>query len=148
MNCHCRYEERLKYIHSIVDKKLKLSFEDFSQSIIQPLDSVQTAAMASVAATFSHGSPLPVSSSQPTPSAGLTSTSSLHHLQPASSPAAPPPRSPRASPRGTGRTSLLKLPGHVSGPLDWLAAGSPPVQRERANTNEERRSRQGGWRGD
>ena len=37
---YCRYEERLKYIHTIVQRKMKSSFEEFAQNIIHPLESV------------------------------------------------------------------------------------------------------------
>ena len=35
----CRYEERLKYIHTIVKRKMKSSFEEFTQNVMHPLES-------------------------------------------------------------------------------------------------------------
>lgn len=35
----CRYEERLKYIKTIVQRKMKSSFEEFTQNVIHPLES-------------------------------------------------------------------------------------------------------------
>jgi hypothetical protein len=34
-----RYEERLKYIHTIVKRKMKSSFEEFTQNVMHPLES-------------------------------------------------------------------------------------------------------------
>ena len=35
----CRYEERLKYIQTIIQRKMKSSFEDFTQNVMHPLES-------------------------------------------------------------------------------------------------------------
>ena len=146
--CCNRYEDRLKYIHSIVEKKLRSSFEDFTQSVMQPLDSVHTAALDTVTATFSKARPLlPASShslpSQPKPSLMPTpsATPSLPRLQQSVlSPSSVPsgshsPDVRKGSPRVT---SLLKLPGRAMEQLERTVTGSPPVRRARAHTNDDR----------
>ena len=44
----CRYEERLKYIQTIVKRKMESSFEEFTQNVMHPLESLSLSGTARI----------------------------------------------------------------------------------------------------
>lgn len=121
-----RYEERLRYIQNIVQRKMKSSYEEFTQNVMHPLESSSYPGTAKVSTRNQapHLEPLPVplirrsrrgaSLSQPSKTTEETDSN--------------PPQKGGHSPR------VGRLKGQSTMGDTW----SPPPRRPRANTNDER----------
>ena len=111
----------MKYIHNIVERKMKSSYEDFTLNVMHPLESSAQSTSASTTNIFRlspQKPPTVQSDALPVP------RSSPHPHR--SSPDLKSNRSPKV-------TSLLRLPREHPG-----GASPPTFRRPRANTNEER----------
>lgn len=122
----CRYEERLKYIQTIVQRKMKSSFEEFTQNVMHPLESHSPS--GTVRVSIRNQTP----ELEPLPLPQLRQTGSGTHSLPSSA-------------EGTSYAETIDKGGH-SPRLSQLRrtnmlldTWSPPLRRPRANTNEDRR---------
>ena len=139
-----RYDERMKYICSVLEKnKMKSSYEDFAQSVMHPLES-SSHLTTNILFTMPTGSGIlkdPTTQQMPLVTAPVTMPSftgqSLTPIISSQSGGSPDTSRWSLSPR-VGVSSILKLPGYTK--LDRTIAGSPSFRRPRASTNDERMS--------
>ena len=111
----------MRYIHNIVEKKLKSSFEDFTQNVMHPLES--TAAASTTVLRHSPQKPL-TTSSIPVFSVPPTNAQSVSSPDPKWS----------LSPK-PGVASILKRSREH---MERGVTGSLPSRRPRASTNDDR----------
>lgn len=149
----CRYEERLRNIQAITNKKLMSSFEQFSENVMHPLEMTSTQStlnmptLASLRAspqklltspisipTKPHNHPHSHSHLPSLVHNSHKSTSSPHSTHSTHSlPHVTPQHSESHSPKGL-MSSFLRLPG-----IDRMTGRSPPpLRRARASTNDDR----------
>ena len=100
---HSRYEERLRNIQNIVERKMKSSYEEFSLNVMHPLES-STQVQHTTATGLSTPSPRKSLTTLPVPIMD-------EHSQPSTSPRGTPPENKWSlSPKVSSVSSLLKLP--------------------------------------
>lgn len=127
-----RYEERMKYIQTIVQRKMKLSFEEFVQNVMHPLESSSSTARVSARHQTPELEPLPPPLGRQTDSGSRSSNRPrrVERITRAETIDINPYRKRGFSPR------FNQLRSNTTPDTD-----SPPLRRPRANTNESHTSR-------
>lgn len=121
-----RYEERLKYIQSVVDKKMKSSYEEFALNVMHPLES------STYPTTMIFRSGV---RPQATTSSSLSNVPEVSGVRSrTSSQGRSSPEKWRLSPK-VGKAARHK---QAKEHPEITVGGSPPVRRQRASTNDER----------